>query len=218
MLSKSIIPIFPIPLVVFPEEIMPLHIFEERYLAMINRCIEWQKLGPEQGLFGIHLAKEGRLESVGCAVRVEKVAQKYDDGRMDILTRGVRRYRLGRIIKSEIYKQTEAEFFDDFLLPLDLPLRHHAVALHCKLLEVAGKPFSIPIFDNESLPSFILAHDAGLDIDERQKLLEITNESDRLRMLINYYQTAIPDAVKNTELKQRIHANGYFRHLKSLEV
>lgn len=197
---------------------MPLHIFEERYLAMITRCIEWQKLGPEQGLFGIHFAKEGRLESVGCAVSVERIAQKYDDGRMDILTRGVRRYRLGKVIKSEIYQQTEAEFFDDFLLPIDLPLRQHAVALHCKLLEVAGKPFSVPIFDNASLASFVLAHDAGLDVDERQRLIEITNENDRIRMLINYYQTAIPEAVKNTELKQRIHANGYFRHLKSIEV
>jgi len=218
VLTKSIIPIFPLPLVVFPDEMMPLHIFEERYIAMINRCLEWQTLGPEQGLFGIHLAKDGKYESVGCAVSVEKVAQKYDDGRMDILTRGVRRYRLGKIIRSEVYQQTEAEFFDDFMLPPDLPLRQHAVALHCKLLEVAGKPFTVPNFDKDSLPSFILAHAAGLDIYERQKLLEITNESERLRALINYYQTAIPEAVKNTELKQRIHANGYFRHLKSIEV
>jgi len=197
---------------------MPLHIFEECYISMINRCIEWQKLGPEQGLFGIHLVKEGRLESVGCAVRVEKIAQRYEDSRMDILTRGFRRYRVGRIIKSEVYQQIEAEFFDDFLLPADIPLRHHAVALHCKLLEVAGKPFSVPVFDNQSLPSFILAHAAGLDVDERQRLLEITNENERLRALIAYYQTAIPEAVKNTELKERIHANGYFRHLKSLEI
>jgi Lon protease-like protein len=218
VLTKSIIPIFPLSLVVFPGEVMPLHIFEERYILMINRCIEWQKLGPEQGLFGIHFAKEGNLEPVGCAVTVEKIAQKYEDGRMDILTRGVRRYRVGKVIKTETYQQMEAEFFDDFLIPPDLALRQHAVALHCKLLEVAGKHFSVPNFDSESLPSYILAHDAGLEMEQKQKLLELASETERLKELVSYYKKAIPDAVKNTELRERIHANGYFRHLKSIEV
>jgi len=197
---------------------MPLHIFEERYILMISRCIEWNQLGPEQGLFGIHFATEGRLEKVGCAVAVEKVVQKYDDGRFDILTRGVRRYRLSKIIKSELYQQIEAEFFDDFLVPADLPLRAKAVALHCKLLEVAGRSFTAPIFGGESFPSYILAHEAGLSQEERQKLLEMTNESERLRELITYYHRAIPEASKNTELRERINANGFFRHLKSLEI
>jgi len=218
MLTRAIIPLFPLPVAVFPGEALPLHIFEDRYKLMIARCLEWSKLGPEQGLFGVHLAQEGKLETVGCAVAVEKIARQYSDGRVDIVTVGRKRYRAGRIIRDEVYQQIEADFFDDFVVAVDAQLREQAVALHCRLLEVVGKQFSVPRFPDGCSPSYVLAHAAGLDAPEKQKLLEITNENERLRELIVYYRRVIPEAMKSVELKERIHANGHFRHLKSVDL
>jgi ATP-dependent Lon protease len=218
VLTTSLIPLFPLPVAVFPGELLPLHIFEDRYKVMVARCIEWGKLGPDQGLFGVHFANEGKLEVVGCAVAIEKVAREYSDGRLDIVTIGRKRYRGGRVVRSEVYQQIEADFFDDFVTPIDTALREQAVALHCRLLEVVGKQFSVPHFPEDRSPSYVLAHEAGLAPLEKQRLLELTNENDRLRELVGYYRRIIPEAMQSVETRDRIHANGHFRHLKSIEI
>lgn len=218
MLNASVIPLFPLPVVVFPGELLPLHIFEDRYKIMVARCLEWQKLGPEQGLFAVNYAREGRLETVGCAVSIEKIVREYPDGRLDIMTIGRRRYRGGRVIREQIYQQIEADFFDDFMTSIDTGLREQAVALHCRLLEIVGKQFSVPIFPEDQAPSFVLAHESSMDPEQKQRLLEFTNENERLRELIQYYKKIIPGALKNVELKERIQANGFFRKLSSVDI
>ena len=85
-------PLFPLECVLLPEELLPLHIFEERYKQMIGACLEAQERSSGQQQFGGVLAKEGEMNTVGCSARVVKVARQYEDGRMDILSRGTRRF------------------------------------------------------------------------------------------------------------------------------
>lgn len=214
MQSQTILPLFPLQAVVFPGELFPLHIFEERYKVMIQACLD---AGPH-GLFGVHLANAKQLASVGCAVAIAQVSKRYDDGRMDIVTVGRRRYRGGKVLRDSQYLKIEAEFFDDFIEPVDLTLRGRAVALHCRLLELAGKRFSVPVFGDGQSGSYVLAHAAGLEPEEKQRLVELTSENLRLQELVNYYERAIPKALEDHALRARIQLNGHFRKLGGEDV
>ena len=78
--------LFPLQLVVFPRVQVPLHIFEERHKELIGEAI------ANHTEFGIVRVKDAGISSTGCTVEVEKVLTRYPDGRMDILTRGARRF------------------------------------------------------------------------------------------------------------------------------
>src|SRR6267378_1672135 len=84
-MQAKLLPLFPLQVVVFPRTQLPLHIFEERYKEMVADAIR------DSSEFGIVLAKEEGILNAGCTVVVDKVLKSHPDGRMDILTRGIRR-------------------------------------------------------------------------------------------------------------------------------
>src|SRR5215831_18488480 len=106
-MASRMIPLFPLQVVVFPRTQLPLHIFEERYKEMVGHAIE------EHSEFGIVLAKEDGILNAGCTVLVEKVVERYADGRMDILTRGQRRFEIVSLNDEKQYLQGEVNFYDD---------------------------------------------------------------------------------------------------------
>src|SRR6186713_2202855 len=81
-------PLFPLGIVALPHELVPLHIFEERYRTMIGECLE---RGTQ---FGIVLADDEGVRAVGCAMEITEVLERMEDGRMNILTRGMRPFRI----------------------------------------------------------------------------------------------------------------------------
>src|SRR6476619_4043233 len=87
-MSSRLLPLFPLHIVVFPRTRAPLHIFEERYKEMVGNGIR------DDSEFGIVLAKQDGIVNAGCTVAVEKVLEMYPDGRMDIITRGNRRFEI----------------------------------------------------------------------------------------------------------------------------
>src|SRR2546423_11671367 len=133
------IPLFPLPnLVLFPNIILPLHIFEERYKQMINGCID----GREP--FGVILLREGAQEEteqtihrVGVAARVIEV-ERLDGGRMNILCQGESRFRIVRFAGSAPYWKGTVDFFEDEPADDDLiqPLRDEVAALYGKAFEL----------------------------------------------------------------------------------
>ena len=93
MLPQKVIPIFPLPLVVCPQERLPLHIFEDRYKRLIADCRD-KAQNKEYADFGINFFNETTLCPVGATVHIEDIIEEYTDGRMDILTIGRQRYRI----------------------------------------------------------------------------------------------------------------------------
>ena len=81
-------PLFPLGLVALPGELIPLHIFEERYKTMMNECLEGERE------FGIVWLSDDSLKSIGCAARIETVLERMDDGRMNLVARGTRPFRV----------------------------------------------------------------------------------------------------------------------------
>ena len=106
-MSRRLLPLFPLQLVVFPRTRLPLHIFEERYKEMVGDAIR------DESEFGIVLAKKDGIVNAGCTVKVEKVMEMYPDGRMDILTRGERRFEIEGLNEEKDYLRAEVNFFDD---------------------------------------------------------------------------------------------------------
>src|SRR5215467_12668 len=106
-MPSRLIPLFPLRLVVFPRTPLPLHIFEERYKEMVGIAIQ------EHSEFGVVLAKDNGIVNTGCTVVVDKVLETYPDGRMDILTRGQRRFEIVTLNEEKDYLQGEVNFFDD---------------------------------------------------------------------------------------------------------
>src|SRR3712207_8158556 len=90
-------PLFPLGIVVLPQELVPLHIFEERYKLMIGECLEQ---GSEFGI--VWLADDG-LKEIGCSARIAKVLERFDDGRMNVLVEGTSPFRLLRRIEDLPY-------------------------------------------------------------------------------------------------------------------
>ena len=130
----DVIPLFPLPLVVLPGEIVPLHVFEERYKAMIADCRAGS--GPARP-FGIALARGKEVHAAGCTVSIVEVMREYEDGRLDIVTVGQTRFRVRELFRDRPYHTAEVEYFGDRDEPVDAALRRRAIDA---LTGSAGRP------------------------------------------------------------------------------
>jgi Lon protease-like protein len=201
-MPPGLIPLFPLHVVVFPRTPLPLHIFEERYKEMVRGAIR------DQSEFGIVLAQENGIVSAGCTVKVEKVLQMYPDGRLDILTRGLRRFEIVTISEEKDYLQAEVSFFDDEDDAASPELRAEAV-LHYKELAALGVSQAVgePDMADRQL-SFQLAR--GLpDLDFLSSLLRARSEDGRLKQLNHYLAEYIPRQRTIERVKSLAPTNGF---------
>lgn len=216
-LPGLIIPLFALPTNVFPGESLPLHIFEDRYKALAAHCLEGPRLGKVRP-FGISLAGDDNLSDIGCAVLIERVVNQYEDGRLDIITVGRERYRTRRVIREKEYPEIEIDHFGDVNSQFSNESADVAITLFMKVIELAkGEPPKGNVERSERL-SFELAHSSGLAPGERQVLLEMTSEEDRLQHLIKYYRALIPVLNWREDVQGRIRANGHFRKFPGVKI
>src|ERR671939_387054 len=105
--TVSDFPLFPLRLVALPTELVPLHIFEERYKAMIARCL------AEPTEFGIVCVADDGVRDVGCACEVAEVLERFEDGRINLVARGTRAFRVVARQEDLPYPAGTVEFLDD---------------------------------------------------------------------------------------------------------
>jgi ATP-dependent Lon protease len=186
--EQSLFPVFPLDLVLLPEEPLPLHIFEERYKLMIGECLEAkasQRPGEE---FGIVLAKQSGLESVGCSARIVNVTRTYEDGRMDILTVGKRRFEILSSDEEKVYLRCDVNFFEDEH-GSELPNEDEAgeaIELFRQALQRLRKATDIPVHFPRPYRnlSFRIAAGLPLEAEFKQELLPVRNEGERIGEVI----------------------------------
>jgi ATP-dependent Lon protease len=201
-MPPGLIPLFPLRVVVFPRTPLPLHIFEERYKEMVGGAIR------DQSEFGIVLAHESGIGNAGCTVKVEKLLQMYPDGRMDIMTRGQRRFEIVTVNEEKDYLQAEVNYFDDDDAATSAELRAQAV-LHYKDLAPLGIASNLgePDLADRQL-SFQLAQ--GLpDLDFLSTLLRTRSEDARLKQLNHYLAEYIPRQRTIERMKSLAPTNGF---------
>ena len=112
-MAEVLIPLFPLEVVLLPEELLPLHIFEERYREMIGECLQAKASGLGRQDFGVVSVNGEEISSVGCTAHIVNVTKKYDDGRIDILTVGKRRFEILLTNEEKSYLRASVELFDD---------------------------------------------------------------------------------------------------------
>src|SRR4030081_796540 len=126
-------PLFPLGIVALPGESVPLHIFEDRYRRMIEHCLAAERDSTERQ-FGIIWLSEDELKPVGCACEIERVLERMPDGRLNILVRGTRPFRLLERKPETTYPAGSVEFLAEQDEEADLEAAQEARALYADLV------------------------------------------------------------------------------------
>jgi Lon protease-like protein len=182
---NSLLPLFPLELVLLPGVPLPLHIFEPRYKEMITECLEKKK--P----FGVVRASSDGVADIGCTAEIMSVTKKYDDGRMDILTRGVDRFEVIQVNEDRSFLQAEISVVEDESDKPAAEMITQAVRLHAEIAKLAGSEPTGPDDHGGSL-SFLLAGSLPLDLDFKQNLLSTLSEAKRLEAVVGYLEAVLP--------------------------
>jgi len=180
------IPVFPLNLVLFPGAALPLHIFEERYREMVGECL------AEDKSFGVVRANGEEMSIVGCTARIARVVRRYDDGRMDILCEGVRRFEIEALDESRAFLQADVEFFDDDGAWSTRDDREDCAALHFATLHMAGIEAPAAHLDLNAPVAFQLADALPSDLGFKQQLLASRSDAERTKKLRDFYNDVLP--------------------------
>lgn len=199
------LPLFPLGLVLYPNERLPLHIFEERYKELTHYCLD------EEAPFGIVLFDDGQMAEVGSTARIQDVVNRYEDGRMDIVVVGQDRFRLHQLYDEESYITADVEILEEPDEELDFQLRERVITQHMKLLELAGRTVRPGLYQDVDRLSFVLAQNAGLDSAQKQEVLELDSENERIEYLIEHFKALIPRVEQRDDVHRRIRSNGHFK-------
>ena len=196
-------PLFPLGLVLLPQELVPLHIFEERYKTMIGKCLD------EEGEFGILWLSDDGLKEVGCSARISRVLERFDDGRLNILVEGADPFRLLRKIEDLPYPAGDVELLGD-ADEGDPDAAARARQRYADLLEEVTD--SRPESDDLSqLDAYGMAATLDVALEAKQKLLEVRSESGRLEQLDSLFAEAL-DRIRLAErAAERASTNGSLR-------
>jgi Lon protease-like protein len=186
--SIELIPLFPLNTVLLPGVALPLHIFEERYKAMVSRCV----LGG--GRFGVVLISAGQEVGgpavpygVGTTARIVEI-DKLDNGRLNLVCVGERRFRIVEHVEGQPYQQARVEYWPDQPEP-DCDVEELAAATRNALRQFLSLGREDPGDALERLPSSavdlanVIAASLPLDLPERQALLEKPGICARLRRI-----------------------------------
>jgi Lon protease-like protein len=198
-------PLFPLGIVLLPHELVPLHIFEERYKLMIGECLE------NDTEFGIVWLSDEGLRDVGCSARVVRLVERFEDGRMNILVEGATPFRLVRKIDDMPYPAGDVEPLEDFDDDHSPELAEQARARYAELVEAATE--ERPEADAlAGMGAYAMAATVEHEPEAKQALLELRVEDERLRMVDEMFRTALKRVVYAEETAERARSNGSVPH------
>jgi Lon protease-like protein len=198
------LPLFPLGLVALPTELVPLHIFEERYKTMIGECVE------RETEFGILWLGDDGLRSTGCAVLVDRVLEQLPDGRMNIVCRGTRPFRLVRRVEDRPYPSGFVDWLPDRREEPDPATLEAARAAYRDLVERATDEPP----DAERLAgmdAYAMAATVDFGLDAKQGLLDLRSENARLRLVTRLFRAAIKRLELVDRAQERARSNGKVR-------
>jgi Lon protease-like protein len=197
-------PIFPLGLVALPYEYVPLHIFEPRYRTMFAECLE------RETEFGIVWATDDGLQPIGCACEITKVIERMEDGRLNVLTRGTRPFRIIAEQDDMPYPAATVEFLEDDDEEADDDAGEAARGAYAELVVEATD--NEPDRDDIAAKSaYEMAATVDFGLDAKQGLLDLRSENARLKLATRLFRAAIKrlEFVERAQAKAR--SNGKVR-------
>lgn len=205
----NFIPIFPLPIVIFPEEKVNLHIFEPRYKQLIKDCHDSKKS------FGIPVVIHNKTNELGTLVEIIEIVKIYDNDEMDITIMGTRIFRI-----LETIHEVPGKLYNGAIVnyppnkPNGRPSLMNKVLTSIKVLHEMlniQKDFKK---EDHLLQSYDVAHHAGLSVLQEYELLELLNELHRQEYLKRHLASILPVVAETEALKKRIKMNGHFKDFK----
>ena len=209
----EIIPIFPLEIVVYPGDALNLHIFEPRYQQLVEDC-ESSKMP-----FGIPSVVDRAIAGLGTLVKLTNVSNLQPDGQRDIKTRGLKIFRIVKLIKlypGKLYSAAVVQYEENDVVG-DADLRRQVVASVKKLHRLLNVEKDFAKTETE-LTSYDLAHHVGLSVAQEYALLKLFSEDERLAYLKKHLELALPVVTGMESLKEKIQLNGHFKHLPGFEL
>jgi ATP-dependent Lon protease len=203
-MSFARIPLFPLGLVLFPGQAVPLHIFEPRYRLMTRQCIE------ARSPFGIVHVHDGEVAQTGCSAMIVKTLKEYEDGRSDILTLGQKAFRLMRTHADKAYFEADIGYLDEDFSGMNPAVSEQVAKLYEQCHEVLYDE-APPPFETESGVSlaYHVASELPLDMTFRQTLLEMRSEAERQRRLVARLTEWFPQLQKRDHVREKSAGNGH---------
>jgi Lon protease-like protein len=197
-------PLFPLGIVALPHEIVPLHIFEERYRTMVGECLE---RGSE---FGIVWAGDDGPRPIGCAVEIAEVLERMEDGRMNILTRGTRPFRIVDERDDLPYPAGTVEFLLDKDEAADSGPADSAHEAYSELVEQATDRTLEPA-ELVAMSAYEMAATVDFGLAAKQGLLDLRSENARMRLVARLFRAAIKRLAFIERAQERARSNGKVR-------
>jgi ATP-dependent Lon protease len=198
----SEIGLFPLELVLLPNERVPLHIFEDRYKDLIGDCL------ADATDFGLILEDDDGLREIGTRTAVIELIDTFDDGRMNVLVEGRGRFRVIELTEGRSFRTAEVEAVeDDGELPSDADVER-TIAVFRRLVAAAEADEIEEPAPGSPLLSFELAARVDFGPELKQELLELRSEVRRLRRLAELLEQAAQALTREREVRQRAAGNG----------
>ena len=203
--TRERFPLFPLGLVLLPHELVPLHIFEERYKVMISECLD----GESE--FGIVWLSDEGLKDIGCSARITRVLESFDDGRMNILVEGAEPFRLVRRIEDLAYpagdvEPLEDEYPDEEDLDASSAARRRYSDLVAEVTEERPDEEDLAALD-----AYGMAATLDVALEAKQMLLELRSERARLEQLEGLFAEALERIRHAERAAERARGNGSLR-------
>lgn len=209
----NFIPIFPLGIVVYPGEVLNLHIFEPRYKQLVAESHASKKQ------FGIPTVIDSKMQDYGSLVEITELSKVHENGEMDIRTKGVKVFRILEIIKEVPdklysgaivnYPATHEKGNPDAMKKLMNSIRE----LH-ELLKI-NKDFKKA---SEKVRCYDVAHHIGLSLEEEYEILGLLDERQRQEYLKRHLAKVIPMLTGMEQLKEKIKLNGHFKNLSGFDL
>jgi ATP-dependent Lon protease len=198
------IPLFPLNVVLLPGADLPLHIFEPRYLEMVNRCLK------EKSMFGMLLALPKGMARVGCTAEILEVVKRVADDTMDILTVGRSPFRVLELYSDNPLTEGDVDYLDDREVAPTSALRLELIELYetCHTLIFEDYPKNEDGAQQTQL-SYLVAASLPMDLLWKQQILELRSEFDRQERLVAYLREWAPHLQKAGALRQQAGGNGH---------
>ncbi|EAY29617.1 LON peptidase substrate-binding domain-containing protein [Microscilla marina] len=211
-MQEKFLPFFPLNLVVYPDENLNLHVFEPRYKQLIHDCIE------QNTNFGIPSFINEEVAAYGTEVKIVNVEKTYDDGKMDIKTKGVQVFKVlsfDQKTQEKLYAGGTVEVIPhEEVAPEEVS--RELISNLKKLYEIIKVGAAINIQSFKVL-SYQLAHKIGLSLEQQYEMLKISSEHDRQLYLLDHLKSSIPLMEEMERTKEIIRMNGHFKNLDPLD-
>ena len=200
------LPLFPLDVVLFPEMVLPLHIFEERYKEMIAECLQ------DNSPFGVLYAHDDKVAMIGCTAEISQVLKQYSDGRLDLVAVGRKRFQVSFFDSEKTYLRASVELLPDSVGAQEPSenLVRQALDLYAQASRLMGEDNPEEFSPESSLQglAFKLASSLHLQNEVRQRILEARSGGQRLEELAEHLSTLIPRLSDRQESAKRAGSNG----------